>query len=62
MESKVMLKGVDKSLYLRFKQLCVAKGLLIMPKASELFNRALREFLIQTDLSVEINKSKRGEK
>lgn len=61
MESKVMLKGVDLELYKRFKQLCVQRGLLIMPKASELFNKALRDFLVKNDLSVEINKSKRGD-
>lgn len=55
-----MLKGVDLALYKRFKQLCVQKGLLIMPKASELFNRALGAFIIEHSLSKEINK-KRGQ-
>ena len=61
MESKVMLKGVDLALYKRFKQLCVQKGLLIMPKASELFNKALNAFIVEHGLSKEINKTKRGD-
>jgi hypothetical protein len=49
MNNKIMLKGVDKALYTRFKTLCVKLGLLVMPKASDLFNQAIGDFIIEKE-------------
>lgn len=43
---RIMLNGVDGKLYNDFKAACTKKGLLTMPKAADLFNRIMGDFLL----------------
>ena len=44
-KQRVMLSGVDLKLYQDFKIVCENKGLRLMHKAAELFNKAMNEFI-----------------